>query len=277
MYQAKILADSITRARHRLTTFEVTFPRFILAEFNTHRMLSRNAASSRAVPVKKRIEAVENDPFVPEMWGTNKPGMQAGDLLSQEQSDIARTVWQRAREVAIMSARQLERAGVHKQLANRLLEPFSWVTVVASATDWDNFFNLRCHPDAQPEFQKIACMMRDVYGAHTPQLAKGGQWHLPYIQPYEQDYNTPGVTGHRLALISAARCARVSYITHDGKRDASKDLELYDKLVTAGHLSPLEHPAQSQGAFPNESGNFTGWTQLRKLIPFEYNPLGHRQ
>lgn len=269
MYAAKVLLDSVSPAGYRLTTMEVTFPRFILAEFNTHRMLSRNAASSRAIPVAKRIQAVIDNPFVPEVFGKNQKGMQAGPEV--EQADDARDQWLSAAAAAVRHARELAVLDVHKQLANRLLEPFAWVTVVVSATEWDNFFHLRDHPDAQPEFQIIARMMREAREASEPvQVAYGG-WHLPYI--VEEDFDSKyGSDWESMCMISTARCARVSYLTHDGKRDLDADVDLGLRLMAAGHMSPFEHAARAASSTYVQS-NFVGWTQFRKLIPMERDRL----
>jgi thymidylate synthase ThyX len=287
-YDAKILADSISPAGHRLTTFEVTFPRIVLSEWNTHRMLSRNSASSRAIPVEKRIAQVEADPFVPAAFGKNQKGMQAEAVLAHEDSVLADRTWREAMQDSVMHASALARLGVHKQLANRLLEPFSWHTVICTATDWENFFNLRCHPNAQPEIRTVAEMMRELYLRCTPMHISN--WHLPLVNgdDIEQYLGQWDV----LAKLSAARCARVSYLTHDGKRDPQADLDLYEKLTTNGHMSPLEHPARPMtahelamfggetlewngrewwptGRFAHYLGNLNGWVQLRKLIPGE--------
>jgi hypothetical protein len=272
-YEAKIIADSISPAGVRLTTLQVTFPRFILAEFNTHRILSRNSASSRAIPVKKRISQVMSDPFIPEQFGRNQKGMQAHAELGEVKASEARSWWVAALHYSVFTADKLADLNIHKQLANRLLEPFSWHTVVVTATDWDNFFHLRCHPDAQPEFQKIAGMMRDVMEASTPVRGAGGQWHLPYITN-SNIVDNPSVGGRHWALISAARCARVSYLTHDGKQDTEADLALATKLLAAGHMSPFEHPATPMNTAAEYYGNFKGWMQYRKLIPGESDPLG---
>jgi thymidylate synthase ThyX len=265
MYAVQILADSIGYHDHRLTTFQITIPRIILAELNTHRVLSRNAASSRAIPVEKRIEAVLQNPYIPESFGANKPGMQAGDALADQIS--TREDWLQARDNAVESARKLAKSGVHKQWANRLIEPFAWVDVIVSATEWDNFFNVRTHPDAQPEFQRIARMMLEAYQSHKPALIDG--YHLPMVR--EEDQSLPLQTQIQL---SVARCARVSYLTHEGKRDIDADLALYHRLLTSGHMSPFEHPAESAWPLDVSSGNFRGWLQHRKTIPREANILG---
>ena len=164
---------------------EVTFPRIVLAEFNTHRVLSRNSASSRAIPVEKRIAALELDCFEPEAFGKNQKGMQASEDLRSEDDVMARMAWRKASTEAIASAKALASLGVHKQLANRLIEPFCWHTVIVTATEWDNFYALRCSPDAQPEIRKVAEMMRDVHEASRPTYLDFGEWHLPLLQDDE--------------------------------------------------------------------------------------------
>jgi hypothetical protein len=269
-YEAKIIADSISPAGIRLTTLQVTFPRFLLPALNTHRMLSRNSASSRAIPVRKRIQQVMADPFIPEQFGRNQKGMHANSDIDAAEQEIAHDIWTEALDAAIHWANELADLDVHKQLANRLLEPFLWHTVVVTATNWANFFHLRDHPDAQPEFQKIARMMRDVMKASTPQTVLFEEWHLPYAS---QQLVDSGMAWERLALVSAARCARVSYLTHDGRIDGEADLALATKLLAAGHMSPFEHPAKP--GYPDHYyGNFRGWQQYRKLIPGESDPLG---
>jgi thymidylate synthase ThyX len=298
-YDVKILADSVSPAGHRLTTFQVTFPRIVLAEVNTHRMLARNSASSRAIPVEKRVVAVENDPFVPEQFGKNQKGMQADVALEQHEAVKARDTWLDAKDSAIEQAKRLAMLGVHKQLANRLLEPFAWHTAILTATDWSNFFNLRCHKDAQPEFSKAAHMMRDLYEDGKPRELKVGQWHLPFIRdeddgPYVNDRDIDSVDWERWCRISVARCARVSYLTQDGRRDHEEDLKLFDRLVGSAHLSPLEHSARpmtveelelfrrrrfvwdaEKGWRPVElvrySGAFNGWVSRRALVAGEHD------
>lgn len=287
-YNAKIIADSVSEAGYRLTTMEVTFPRIVLSEFNTHRVLSRNSASSRAIPVKKRIAAVEAEPFIPTYWGRDQHGMQAESTLDVDAAWDSESEWRKALEDALKHARRLDEIGAHKQLANRLLEPFSWHTVIVTATEWGNFFALRDNDMAQPEIHTIAHMMHQLYVASTPLLVRQGEWHLPLIQSDERD----GVFEHseEARKVSAARCARVSYLTHDGKRDYAKDLELYDRLYEGGHMSPFEHVATPLNRvnqlvevdetalgrpiyrwYPEFEGNFRGWRQLRKFFPHEEN------
>lgn len=266
-YSAKILADHLAPSGKRLVTYEVTFPRIVLAEFNTHRMFSRNSASSRAIPVEKMLKRIEEDPFVPTYWGKNQKGMQAEVELSSEEQHNARYVWLSARDAAVRSVKDLLRLGVHKQITNRLLEPFLWQTCLVTATEFDNFFALRCHKDAQPEIREVAMMMERLYDEHEPVEVEEGFWHLPLVED-RAELEAAGYTPEDIRRISVGRCARVSYLTHDGKRDPKADLELCERLRTSGHMSPFEHIAQ---AFtdPDESGNFVGWDQYRKMLTGE--------
>lgn len=259
-YNARVLLDSVAPNGVRLTTLEVTFPRFVLAEFNTHRVFSRSSASSRAVPSPKLIERVENDPVVPLEWGRNKAGMSAEEILSDGEAKAAESEWLRARDDAVRHAKALLDLKVHKQELNRILEPFLWHTVVVTATDWQNFFELRCAPNAQPEIRAVALRMRDAIAASQPQTVAIGEWHTPLIQDDEL-----GLDLETRKHISAARCARVSYLTHAGKRELGKDLELYERLVTDRHLSPFEHVATPAGD-TGFHANFRGWIQIRAEI-----------
>ena len=273
-FAATILTDSVTPTGHRLTTFQITFPRIVLAEFNTHRMLSRNSASSRAIPIKKMIERVENNPYIPTHWGSNKPGMQAGEEI--ENPETAKKFWLVARDHAISMATGLDTISVHKQTVNRLLEPFMWHTVIVTATEWMNFFNLRCHKDAHPDISTIAHIMLFLYNDDNPKLLDYGEWHMPFTT--EDDCTN--IDDDTLKKLSIARCARVSYLTHDGERDIPADLKLYDRLLSGGHMSPFEHvarPLDPEGLCELKlQGNFLGWAQYRKMIPGEDDILGSR-
>lgn len=167
-YAAKILLDSVSEAGNRLTTMEVTFPRMVLAEFNTHRMFSRNSASSRAIPFDKQVERIRRDPFVPSYWGKNQPGMQASAELEGYARSEAIREWKLACEDAIRHAHTMHTLGTHKQTVNRILEPYMWHTVIVTATEYGNFFALRANPDAQPEIRTIAEMMQELYRTSEP-------------------------------------------------------------------------------------------------------------
>jgi thymidylate synthase ThyX len=272
-YSAKILADSVSPAGVRLTTMEVCFPRMVLAEFNTHRAFSRNSASSRAIPVEKQLDRIRNHPFVPTYWGANQSGMQAEHELDSEAAQKAEAEWLAARDDAVKHVENLLEIGLHKQLANRILEPFMWHTVIVTATEGSNFFALRANAMAQPEIREIAEMMQKVYEESKPAKLKEGEWHLPLIQPEERDGTFE--KSEEARKISAARGARVSYLTHEGKRDLSADITLYERLTGGGHMSPLEHvarPMTSDELKKSEwAGNFRGWMQLRKLVPNEHD------
>lgn len=309
---AKVVADS-THDGSRLTTLEATFPRFILAEFNTHRVLSRNSASSRAIPVWKRLTDIISSPFVPLQFGRNKAGMQAAEGVASEDNETARQNWLIGRDVAVLQAfvlaggeeqiirdskenpravevcqqiRELSleypdvmsrmrglSAGVHKQHANRVLEPYAWHTVITTGTHWRNFYALRASAMAQPEIQELAILMAKAHSQSTPQELEHGEWHLPYI--FEDDRKEVS-DSRQLARISSARCARVSYLTHDGKRSLDADFSMADTLQNNGHTSPFEHPATTHdttGAyFGNYHGNFDSkWMQYRKMLENEHD------
>ena len=256
---AKIIADSITEDGNRLTTMQLMYPRFIHSEFMTHRVFSRNASSSRAIPIAKMIESVRKDPAMPIHWGKNQPGMQADGELDDLHKKQAKATWLLAMEEAIQHVITMQQIGAHKQIANRLLEPFQHIHVVVTSTEWDNFFALRDHPNAQPEFQELAGQMHCLYLMNTPTLVAFGDWHLPYTQ--ESD----GLLMHRKIVKSAACCARVSYVNHEGKESTEEeDSKLYLRLILADppHMSPVEHQAM---AVPGDKfyANFRGWRQHR--------------
>lgn len=297
---AQVLADSLGTMGNRLTTLQLRYPRFIHAEFMTHRAFSRNASSSRAIPVERLIQDCINDTAMPKYWGKNQKGMQAGEEIdepvapyyAQDDSDIGtkEQAWNSARDVAIISAQNFTAAGYHKQIVNRLLEPFTHINVVVSATEWDNFFELRDHPDAEPHIQELARAIKDAMRASKPKQLRDGEWHLPYITDkdwaqYPQDVMGPsgredGFTYDEalsaLIKVSTARSARVSYLTHEGHESwHSQDIELHDRLVGSKplHASPAEHQAQADtfttlAGFlnPELHGNFVGFNQYRKML-----------
>lgn len=284
-YAVKILADSISVRGHRLTTFEATYPRFVHSELMTHRMLSKNSASSRAIPSEKMRKMVMETPALPVFWGKNRAGMQAKEEVDdsikvweqcsennpgETDRDAVKRLWLQARNEMVRFSDRLASLGLHKQLCNRLTEVWMPITIVVSATEWNNFFTLRCHPDAQPEIQKIAVMMRDAYNSSTPTLIHDGQYHRPYIRQEDKEemYLFDSEKAEiSLNKISVGKCARVSYLTHNNKRDLMEDVILCDRLLESRHLSPFEHVATPVGS--SFLGNFRGWRQYRKEIPNE--------
>lgn len=293
---AKIIADSYNEDSGRITTFQLRYPRFIHAELMTHRVFSRNASSSRAIPVERLIQDIISDTAMPVHWGLNQPGMQA-----DQETDIplvfnadgsgaawqcsAQEGWEEARDRAIEVARSFVAAGYHKQIVNRLLEPFSHINVVVTATNFDNFYWLRCHKDAQPEIKVLADAMLAAHKASEPEELKIGQWHLPYIRSSERHSNPAGDVIEDLIAVSLARCARVSYLTHDGRETTfAEDIALNDRLIGSVplHASPAEHQATPDTldvghpgmmwTSAHLSGNFDeGWIQYRKTLPNEFH------
>lgn len=267
MFDAQILADSISPVEARLTTFQVTFPRFILAEVNTHRMLSRNSASSRAIPLKKQLAMLAEDPFTPRAFPKEQKGMSGGDHLTGDAEIYARKTWRLARDNAMAQAQALSELGVHKSLCNRLIEPFMWHTAIITGTDWSNFFALRTDKEAQPEFRTIAVMMQEIMAEGVPTPLTWDEWHTPLVSRAERLENK---WDWQMAIeVSAGRCARVSYLTHDGVRDPGADVDLHDRLINNGHMSPTEHQAQPMYDPTKYYGNLRGFMPYRKLLPYE--------
>lgn len=299
--EVKIVADSISGAAKRITTFQLKYWRAIHAEAKTHRQvskngeeyetiiltqddslmsdpnLSRNASSSRAIPVQKMIDQVRNDPAGPVFWGANQAGMQARTELGEREIQHAKLQWLRAAEDMCKRAENLMAIGAHKQIINRLLEPFQYIHVVVTATEWQNFFDLRCHPDAMPEIQELAYAMFHAMEASFPILRNPSimyqrdidTWHLPYITEEERNLPELKVDPNVAAAVSAARCARVSYLKHDGTTPSfHDDLDLYNRLVGSKplHASPCEHQARALHNPEYASGNFFGWAQFRKKV-----------
>lgn len=273
MYSAKIIADSISKDA-RIITMEIHYPRFLLPQINTHRVFSRNSQSSRAIPTSKLIEETENNPIIPQYWGKNKRGMQADVELAPHEKDFAEKVWKQASKSAALAAFYLNDLGVHKQTVNRLLEPFTTTRTLITATEWENFFTLRLADDAQPEIQYLARLMKEAMDSNTPTETV---YHLPYITDEERAQEgldstkslTDGLQAfHQLAQLSAARCARISYLNHDSSEpDARKDKELAKKLYKNKHLSPFEHQAFKLSFTDlTKPSNFTGWNQYRVFI-----------
>lgn len=277
MISAKVLLASKYDGGPQLTTFVIKFHRFILPEFNTHRVFSKNTSSSRAIPIQTMIDRVMNDPAIPLKFGKNQKGMSASEYLEGEQEEEAKKLWLEARDSAVETVKKMVNLGVHKQTANRLLEFATWTEMIVTGTDFANFYTLRTDKNAQPEIQELANKMYEAHVSYYPQTLKPGEWHLPFITQEDRDvakeqrFTDP----HHLAKISAARCARVSYLRHDGgKPSLVDDMALWNKLVgdKIAHMSPLEHQAYvPYNLEPVVPSNLRGWTQFRKFFKQEYH------
>jgi hypothetical protein len=259
-----------------------TYPRFIHGEVMTHRVFSRNAASSRAIPTPKMLAQVWNDPALPVYWGANQPGMQAKAELTGWRLWAAKKLWVLTGKTVCGFVWAMNKIGLHKQIANRPLETWQWMKTIVSSTEWENFDNLRNHPDAQPEFQVLARSAIVARQSTSPTELDWGNkttagWHLPFVTESERATQPLDTC----IAISAARCARVSYLTHDNKRpDIAKDLELFKRLVGSVplHASPIEHQACSAHKEDYRSGNFKGFEQYRGIyeLKVHYDGLKSR-
>jgi thymidylate synthase ThyX len=295
---AKVIADSITWQGNRMITMEIEYPRFILAELNTHRMLGKNSASSRAIPINKMHEHIRSNTAAPVYWGRNQAGMQAKEELSDDKICEAVLIWNEAMDSAIDYSGALNKLGVHKQIANRITEPWMTMKTVISGTEWANFFWLRDHEDAQPEFRALAKEMAVAIEQSDPMVLLPGEWHVPYVTTYRGeatgkmhyvDSSSSVLTPEQARIISASCCAQVSYRKNDDSFE--KALKIYRQLIesTPAHSSPTEHqatPMEVVNAIHTSiswepgvthmtanrnlwSGNLQGWVQFRKLIPNE--------
>lgn len=252
--EVKVVADSEMNG-DRITTLQLKYHRFIHSEFMTHRVFSRNASSSRAIPISKIIQQVVDEPAIPIEWGKNRPGMQAREVFENEDIILCEEMWLEARDLAVKCARKMAKFGLHKQIVNRILEPWQFINTVMTSTEWDNYFQLRLHEDAQPEIQELArCMMR----AMTQSQPRNHPLHLPYVLE-------AGLDKDMAFACSTARCARVSFKNHD-KSDPviEKDVELHDTLLNSCHWSPFEHPAEYYGM--GWQDNFYNWSSYRKKL-----------
>ena len=269
---AKVIADGINTVNNqRLVTVQIKVPRYILSEHNTHRMFSRNFASSRAIPAKKIRANVLEHMFVPVYWGANKSGMSADQQLEGWRLSVVRGLWKAAGYAMVGVHWGLEKLGLHKQTCNRLLEPWSSVYGVVTASQWDNFMRLRYSKFAQPEIICLAKAIHDAIKNSTPRKLGPTDYHLPYIT--EQEVQQRSVID--CIKTSVARCCRVSYKSNEtGKlSDFDKDVALFDRLLKDHHMSPFEHVAfvPNQGRVTKElhidlQRNFRGWYQFRAFV-----------
>ena len=298
--KAKVIlcSENLYVAGARIYTFELEYPRFIHGEFMTHRQFSRNAASSRAIPISKVIEDIQNNPAQPVWYGKKQSGMQAVEQLSEDDINYVKEVIKITRNQSIAAARVLDNADLHKQVTNRILEPYQMIKVIVTTTELDNFFWLRDHKDAQPEIQVLAKLMQDAiedYWMKTGvQFLCAGQWHLPYVHCEKTrsddqiyfDENGNVISLNEARMISASCCAQVSYRKNDGSLEKAEDI--FNRLINSDrvHASPTEHQAtpiqpvlnpldyfnvDGISAFNKKleplSGNLKWFIQYRQLIP----------
>lgn len=268
MITTKIIKDSINPRGSRLTTAVLTYPKFIHGEVMTHRVFSRNAASSRAIPTPKLLDILENAPALPEYWGVNQAGMQALRELDPCHLKESQDIWTATRLFCIEAAKKLNSIGLHKQIANRIIEAWMPITVIVTASDvgLGNWFGLRCHEAAQPEIQVLAYSFLSDYIGSQPTQLDWRQWHIPYSDghagqcpPIEMDVQT-------LLKVATARCARISYLNFDGSFSIQSDCDLHDRLASAGHWSPFEHCAQAL-IEPSEAFRLYPWSNFDTYSP----------
>ena len=294
---AKVICDSINEHNHRITTIEAVIPRIVLAELNTHRMFSRNSASSRAIPARKMIQMVKDDPFIPIKWMKEHKGMQGTEYFDLTQPEVVGQfrpkyfpeAWLRAKDTAVNMAESISDAGLTKQLTNRLIEPFMWHKVLITATDYENFISLRADNNAEIHIADFAYKLLDSLNNSIPKPLKAGQWHIPYGEDINWDalYNIVSDNGNISFMIepfekilelkikvATARCAQTSYIVigeDDKPMDYVKLIGLHDRLATNGHVSPFEHCARAMDG--------TDYELNCKYIPqtksYEYGWLGN--
>lgn len=314
-YEVELVADSISEDGQRISTFVLTYWRAIHGELMTHRLFSRNAMSSRAVPVQKMISHIEEKPAMPLHWGKNQPGMQANEehdeMVHVDLSWLLdgfgysldkKSAWKEAMKLAVSVADGFARAGYHKQIVNRLLEPFQMMRTVVTATEFDNWYWLRDHADAQPEIKHLVGMMLGVHNQSTPRQLHHTEWHTPfygegvwschYTDEDDIEFDKHGVTLEDALKISASCAAQASFRKADETIDKARNI--YQRLVDSApvHASPFEHQAKPiefdsfDLGVDNEpllydmpegvthmdrkgfmwSGNFKGWVQNRQLI-----------
>lgn len=285
---AEVIADSISPKGHRITTFRLIYPRFVHSEFMTHRLFSRNSSSSRAIPVQVMLDQIRSTPAYPVHWGRNQSGMQAKEELDSANIAHCKALWRNASHIAADYAQAMADLGLHKQVSNRLVEPFQMMNVILTATEYHNFFHLRNHSDADPNIQALSLAMYDSLSKSRPNILIEGEWHTPFVPYIDKQYwveDTP-VPLEVARNISASVCAQVSFRKEDLSLEKAE--RIIDRLINSDpcHASPVEHQATPISANHSNwrgtpgithttkngdlwSGNFNGWIQYRKLLPNE--------
>lgn len=285
MIEACVIADSVTPySLTRLTTFELTMPKCLLAQFNTHGMVRRNAESSRARPTKAILQQLNEDPYLPPVWNYRQRGMQPAGPMDYVDSQCMKHLEWRLRKFTMATVLEMEKLKAAKEDINRYLEPWMYCKVVASSTNWENYWKLRAHgPEAQAAHGMLARAMLAAYEASTPiereprsykireALDYTSDWHLPYVTDQERTEQPANI----LTQMSAARCGRVSYARQGQIKSPEEDVERVSQWVRDGHWSALEGPAQAQLHDTSWFGPFQGWWSLRKMYAGESGSTRH--
>lgn len=283
---AELIKHSTWEKGQDLYTFRLVYPRFIHGEVMTHRVFSRNAASSRAIPINAMMAEIQKTPACPIHWGENQRGMQADRQVDGEKRTQSMTRWLMALESSLHHAEALRDLGVHKQVVNRLLEPFMFMTTIVTTTEGglNNFFNLRKHKDAQPEIYELARLMDQAVMHSTPERLESFEWHMPFVDSFRDgegsqafvDENGSVIKLRQAIMISVSACAQVSFRKNDLSLEKAE--RIYKMLVGADvvHASPFEHVAFAMEPTKKKRSNLIGWTQCRKLIDNEYNDKWER-
>lgn len=278
----------------KILTFVIKMPKFLVAQFNTHSMVRRNSASTRAIPTATQTKRIDSDMFIPPVWTLNKKGMAGTEILSPELSMYLNSELTRyytdVHEPFYTSLS--EKYKIHKQHLGRYSEPFMWTEVCATANEewFQDVVRQRDNEHAQPEFQIIGHHLGIILSSGVKyDLLSKDEWHTPFLTAEETqilrqspkengtgDFTSWEGTKSYWCAISAARSARVSYLNQYGTRDLKADVELYTRLLTDGHLSPLEHVVRPIDMLENDiyfksgeglfCGPYKGFRSLRSIV-----------
>lgn len=255
-FDVRIILASMNPWGQKIASIVARYPRFIHSELMTHKDLSRNASSSRAIPFRKMLKITREGMAAPIFWGKNQPGMQAKEELTGFALWAAKFMWHTTGHIVLTMAWIMSFTKVHKQIINRMIEPWTYINVMITATNFNRMLKLRIDAAAQPEFQLLANMIKVALSNAQYRTLKIGEWHLPWVKDHEKMLFI-----NVQKKISAARCARLSYTPiGDVKIDMKKDMELAKGLLEQLHLSPFEHQATpAQGRY----ANLDGWSNYR--------------
>lgn len=278
MILAQILAHSINPQGIPLTSWLLQYNKSVHAELMTHRVFSRNAMSSRAVPTKESIRLITENPALPVRWGGHQKGMQQGEELTGEILAEAKHLDKHLREWALAVAAKADDLGVHKSIVNRWIDPWAHIQTIVTMTNPANWFALRAHSAAEPIVQVLAYRMLNEYIHTTPNFLDFGEWHIPFMDDQTRDLSI-----ENKLRVATARCCWVSYGKPMKALTTLEDaFHRHDECIRAPHWSPLEHMAQviddkRPGKFTEGypwsnfdiNGVPSGWGQYRKLYKEE--------